>query len=96
MSSQVKSLYRTTAVTTEVLVHAGRCLLHGIRPEVASTAGTITIRDAVAIGGSNVVRVCPIATLQAGINMDGALLANGLTVQLSNAADLTSLIWEAV
>lgn len=96
MSSQVKSLHRTAGDTSEHVIHAGRCLLHGIRPEVASTVGTITIRDAVATGGSNVVRVCAIATLQAGVTFEGVLLAVGMTVQLSNAGDLSSIIWESI
>ncbi len=209
-----KTLFRTAAVTTEQVVHAKRCRVHSVRPEVASTAGTITLRNAsvaevvgtpgsvagtagaagtldddeyfakvvavdangelsagsteqadttVAGAGAGSVaytwvagtgatpvsyrvyiglatgvfdgyyevtglaftltsilatpgytyvaitpadtaaatsgnaykkRVCPIATLQAGVSLDGAVFDRGLVVTLSNNADLTSVIYE--
>ncbi len=57
---------RTEADTNEHVLHIGRCRLYGVYPEPATTAGTITIRDAADTGGSNVRHVCAAALPQAG------------------------------
>lgn len=201
----MKRIFRTAAVTTEQVVRAGRCLVHRIIPEVASIAGTITLRndsqifpimgtvtptgvdtngslaagtwhvkvtaidaygresapsadcdggalidannhvtlvwDAIdnavsyrvyykvdgAVTGAvayfatttnsydlttvtgktdatlptvrdatSTMRICPIATLQAGIDLGGVLFDNGLTIQLSNSADTTGIVYEVI
>lgn len=200
----MKNLFRTAAATTEQIVCAGRCLVYSIIPEVATSAGTITLRNdsttqplapttpaatGVDTGGSlgaatyyvkitsvdkwgyesapssevnsgaladannhvtltwdamtnavsyrvyfgtasgvlpkyftsttnsydlttitgqltatipsaastaTVKKVSPIATLQAGIHFGGVLFDQGLTVHLSNSADLTGVVYEAL
>lgn len=89
-----KNLSRTAGDTAEHVICAGRCILYGIYPELTIT-GTITLRDANATGGGNVVHVCAIGLTQQGKQFDGAQFLNGLTVQLSVATDLSAIIWEA-
>lgn len=88
---------RTPASTDELLIHAGPCILHGVYPELTTT-GTITFRDAAAIGGSNVRHVCAIGLTQAGktFGPSGVLFPVGLTVQLSVSTDLSLVSWEPI
>lgn len=92
----VKQMTVTPGDTTENIFHVGRCLVYSVVPRVASTAGTVTLRDSATAAGSTAKRVCPIATLQAGVHFGGVLFVNGLTVQLSNSADLTDIVWVAI
>lgn len=93
----VKTLEQTrlTAVTTEVLIHAGPCVLYGILPELTTT-GTITVRDgALADGSGTTMSVSAIGLTQAGKYFGGVRFNKGLTVQLSVATDLSTIVWEA-
>ena len=46
MDSIHKNLFRSAAATTtEQLIHAGRCIVYDIVPEVDITAGTVTLRN---------------------------------------------------
>ena len=63
-----KSIFRTAAVTTEQVIHAGRCLLYGIYPEVASTAGIITLRD-----DSTAQPLAPTTPAATGVDTGGGL-----------------------
>ena len=45
MDSTKKQLFRTAGVTTEQLIHNGRCIVYKVVPEVDITAGAITIRN---------------------------------------------------
>lgn len=40
----MKSVFRTAGVTTEQVVHVGRCVVYGINPELTTT-GTIVLRN---------------------------------------------------
>lgn len=91
----MKTVHRTAGDTNEHVVHEGRCRVHGIFPEVV-TAGTITLRNAATTGGSAILVKCAAALPQAGKKTQGVLFDTGLTVQLSNAADLSAIVWEAV
>lgn len=97
MNSGTANLSRTAGDTSEHVICAVPCVLYGIYPELTTT-GTITVRDAAATGGSNVVHVCAIALLQAGkkFGPKGVRMAAGLTVQLSAATDLSAIVWEAI
>lgn len=88
---------RTTGDTNENVIHAGRCVLYGVYPELTTT-GTITLRNAAAAGaGAPAVKhVAAIGLTQQGKQFDGVLFENGLTVQLSVATDLSLIVWEAL
>lgn len=90
--------FRTAAITTEQWIRKGACRVYGVYPEVASTAGTITLRNTGGPGGSTPVHICPAATLSAGkyFGEKGIDFPDGLSVQISNSADLTLIFWEAV
>lgn len=86
----------SSADTAETVISSRPAFLIGIRPRVAATAGTITIRDDSAANGTGTIRrVCPIGTLQRGIDFNGAFFRKGITITLSNGADVTDVIWEA-
>jgi hypothetical protein len=87
-----KTLHYTTAVTSEVVVCAGRCRLWGLRPNLTTT-GTITLRKGAA-GGSDVFSLSAIGLTQAGKDFDGVVIPNGLTIQQSVGTDLCTVIYE--
>lgn len=97
MTTNNHNYTRVTGITTEVLISAAPVRLHGIVPE-ATTAGTITVRDAAGTGGSNVAHVAGIGFTQQGKNFgtDGARMNIGLTVQPSSAADSFMVVWSAL
>jgi hypothetical protein len=108
MSTRPKNITRITGDTLEHIIGAavsegdaggastGRIILYAIIPELTTT-GTVTLRDAAATGGSNVIHVAAIGLTQAGkLFYAGAQFVNGLTVQLSVGTDAISVIWEAV
>ena len=89
--------YNQTRVTgaTEVLVFAGRCALIGIFPE-ATTTGTVTVRDAAAIGSG----ATPEHTAAIGLTQSGKLFSDfgvrqnaGITVTLSVGGDAVTVVW---
>jgi len=88
-----RTIHRTAGDTNEHVVHAGRCRVFSICPELQTT-GTITLRDAGATGGSNVIHVCAIALTQPGKSLKGGVFYSGLTVQLSVGTDLTAITYE--
>ncbi len=89
--------FRTGAVTTEQLIRFGPCRVYGVYPEVATTAGSITLRDTAGGYGATAKVVCPIATLGAGkVFPHGVDFPLGLTVQLSNSADLSLIVGESL
>lgn len=89
----VRGIYRTPGDTNEHVVVTGRVRLIAVRPELTTT-GTITLRDAAATGGSNVIHVCAIGLTQAGKDFNGATFLNGISVQLSVGTDLSAIIYE--
>lgn len=94
MSIEKAAGTRTTGDTAEHVIFTGAGVLFSITPELTTT-GTITIRDAAATGGSNVVHVCAIGLTQAGkvFGPRGMAFQAGCTVQLSAAGDLSWLSW---
>lgn len=64
--------------------------------DLTTTTGQLTATIPSAASTATVKKVCPIATLQAGIHFGGVLFDQGLTVQLSNSADLTGIVYEAL
>ena len=92
------NVYRTPGDTTENVIHAGRCRLLGIYPELASNTGTVTIRNTATAAAGTATHICAIGLLAAGktFGPNGVLLDTGLTVQLSVATDLCAIVWEAV
>ena len=88
--------YNQTRVTgvTEVLIGAGRVALIELLPE-NTTTGTITLRDAAAIGsGVTAFHTCAVGVTQLGKPFsDGIKLMAGLTVQLSAGGDAVTVIW---
>ena len=93
------SPHKMTRITgaTEVLVITGACRLMAFFPE-AITLGTVTIRDAAAIGGASTPRhTAAIGMLLPGIQLGGGdtgvVFANGITIQLSNGADAVNVVW---
>ena len=87
--------------TTEVLVTLpGPCRLMAIFPE-AVTTGTITVRDAGAIGGGSTPRhTCAIGLPQLGMQFgggdSGVKFLNGITIQLSQAPDAVNIVWNSI
>lgn len=90
--------FRTAAVTTEQGIRIGPCRVYGVYPEVASTTGTVTLRDTGGGAGLTAKHICPIATLGAGKTFGpfGVDFPSGLTVQLSNSGDLSLIVGEAI
>lgn len=88
---------RSVGDTADNVIHTGRCLLHGVYPELASLAGTVTIRNGAAAGGT-IVHLAAIGVLAAGKSFGGVLFDKGLTVQLSagSASERALIVWEAV
>ena len=64
----MKNLFRTAAATTEQIVCAGRCLVYSVIPEVASTAGTITLRN-----DSTMKPLAPTTPAATGVDTGGGL-----------------------
>ena len=87
--------FRKTGDTTETFVYKGRCVLQALLPE-NNTAGTITVRDTgVANGAGTVQSITSAAASQQGKTFGpyGVVCPNGITVQLSNAADAVCVVW---
>jgi hypothetical protein len=85
--------YANAADTVEYVVSAAPCILLGIIPD-ATTAGTTTLRDAGATGGTNTIHLAAIGLTQQGKSFaSGVKMQNGLTIQLSSAADKVGVIW---
>lgn len=96
MTQDIRQGFRTAGVTTEQLVMAGKCIVYGVHPELTTT-GTITLRDAAATGGANVIHIAAIGLLQPGKTFSGGVLfQKGVTIQLSVASDLSLLVFEAL
>ena len=85
--------YNLTPVTgaTEVLISPSNARLIKIVPQ-GTAAGTVTIREASAIGLSGVARwTAPAGGSDFGTY--GVAFTGGLTVQLSNGADAFGIVW---
>lgn len=94
--SQFLNLFRTPASTNEALIRTGRCVVYLVVPELTTT-GTITLRDgATADGNGTIKHVCAVGLTQSGKSLGGVLFEKGLTVQLSQASDLSAIVWEPV
>lgn len=87
--------FRTAGNTVEQVVCAGPCKVHGVRPELTTT-GTITLRNSKLADASAVVSLSAIGLTQAGKDFNGMVFDTGLTVQLSVATDLSTLIFERI
>jgi hypothetical protein len=86
--------YNLTLVTgaTEVLISPSARLI-AIIPQGATT-GTVTVREATAIGSGNPARwTAPSAGTNFGGGDAGVKFAGGLTVQLSVGADTFGIVW---
>lgn len=98
MQMQPHKMTRVTSAT-EALIITGPCRLVGIYPE-ATTTGTISVRDAAAIGGGSTARhTCAIGLPQSGAGIggnNGVLFANGLTIQLSAGTDAVNVVWNTL
>lgn len=76
---------------TEVLINAGSSRIVKIIPQ-NSTTGTVTVREASAIGGGSTARwTAPSAGTDFGPY--GVAMGSGLTVQLSVAGDQFGIVW---
>lgn len=84
--------FRTAGNTNEQVVFAGRCILFGIYPE-KTTGGTITLRDSATAAGATAFSVSAIGLTQAGKEFGGIVCNLGLTIQLSDATDLTTVVY---
>lgn len=82
-----------TGTTNETAVCASACRLHSILPQ-AATAGTVTLRNDTALDGGTSFHVAAAALPVAGKDFKGIQLDKGLTVQLSNGADVVTIIYE--
>lgn len=89
------NITRISNDTDETVISTERCRLIALIPENATTAGTITVRDAAEIGGSNIKHICAIGLTQVGksFSQRGVKMSNGLTVQLSDNTDDVAVIW---
>ena len=92
---QPRALQLVTGAT-EVLISNVGCRLVTIVPQ-GTTLGTVTVREAPAIGSGNAPRfTCAIGlTQQMGGSMfseNGVMMGQGLTIQLSNGADTVGII----
>ena len=88
------NITRVSNTTTETVIANDRARLIAIIPE-GTTLGTITIRDAATIGGSNVKHICAIGLTQAGksFSQRGVRFGSGITVQMSDNTDDIAVIW---
>jgi hypothetical protein len=87
---------RITGDTNEHLISAVPVRLHAVVPE-ATTTGTVTLRDAVATGGSVTMHIAAIGLTQAGKQFgSGVRTIAGLTVQLSAGTDAVTICWSPV
>lgn len=99
MQAQPHKMTRVTGATeVAVLTQPGRLI--AIFPEVI-TAGTVTVRDAGAIGGGSTPRhTCaaglPLLGMQLGGGDSGVLFTSGITIQLSNGADAVNVVWDTL
>jgi len=76
---------------TEVLIASSNARLLKIIPQ-GSTAGTVTIREASAIGGGSTAKFTSPAT-GVDFGMLGIAFGGGLTVQLGTGADVFGIVW---
>ena len=98
------SPHKMTRVTgaTEALIIVGPCRLIQIIPDTAATTGTVTVRDAAAIGlGGTAKAVIPAAINQStgyclGAGDLGVLFQSGITVQLSVGGDAVNVVWNTL
>ena len=92
MASDRQCLQHRFTNTTEVLVLTGPVVLYGYYANHGST-GQLTIRDAGAIGGSNVKLIVD-ATAHANKELFGARFESGLTLQGSASATDVTVFFE--
>lgn len=89
-------IYRHTGTVAETVITDDICRIVAVIPE-STTTGTVTLRDEAEIsqGDVNVVHICAIGLSQEGkhFTQRGAMLRNGLTVQLSVAGDIVAIVW---
>lgn len=95
MSAKPKEAFLTAGATAEQLIHDGPCLVHGIYPQLTTT-GTVTLRNTATAAGGTVKSLSAIGLTQAGKTFGGVRYDTGLTVQLSQATDLCTIVWEAL
>lgn len=83
--------------TAEHMIGTCRCVVYGIYPEVATTTGTITFRDTLAVSGGTADRIQPAGLSSAGMSFGsfGFECAQGFSLQLSAATDICSVLWAA-
>jgi hypothetical protein len=88
------NITRISNTAVEQVVSADRCRIIAIIPE-GTTAGTVTVRDAATIGGSNVKHIAAAGLDQRGktFSQRGVRMSTGLTVQLSDNTDDVAIIW---
>jgi hypothetical protein len=87
--------YTLTTVTgaTEVLITPGQARLIAIIPQGTAT-GTVTVREANAIGSDAAARwTAPTTGTTFGGGDAGVAFAGGLTVQLSVGGDTFGIVW---
>lgn len=92
--ANAKQGYHTPGDTAEHVIHAGPCIVWGIIPELVTT-GTITLRNTATAAAGTVASLSAIGLPQAGKMFAGILFDTGLTVQLSVATDISTIVWEA-
>jgi hypothetical protein len=88
---QAFTLQQVTGAT-EVLITPSNARLIAIVPQGAAT-GTVTVREASAIGSGNAARWVAPATGSDFKTSWGVAFAGGLTVQLSVGGDTFGIVW---
>lgn len=94
--SNGSNAYRHTGTTDETVISTDRSRVIAIVPE-GTTAGTVTLRnDNAANGDADAIKHIAAASLpQSGkqFSQRGVKFDTGITVQLSNAADVVLIVW---
>lgn len=78
--------------TTEVSITTANAKLIKLIPQ-GTTTGTVTVREASAIGGGSAARWTNAAATTTDFGYDGVSFAGGLTVQLSVGTDVWGIVW---
>lgn len=77
---------------TEVLLASNNARLVAIIPQ-GTTTGTVTVREAAAIGGGSTARWTNAAATKTDFGAFGVNFAGGLTVQLSVGGDVWGIVY---
>lgn len=96
MANKTAYSVRITTSVAEVTVLDRSAILYGIYPEVATTAGTVTVREGLPAATGVVKYVAPTGLTVAGVTFGphGMFCGEGLTVQKSATGDQLVVVFE--